>query len=119
MDRNKENIAIQKFLQNLPGVCVTDSQSYRIEALRVYLEEKLGDEKFIAAYTSSQISSKRPKSSIEIAEKPTRSTPENSDVADIESILEGKERKYIGLIYQLIVWEDAYYKLSPQSSKNP
>ena len=47
----KEDKAIQKFLQNLPGVSVTDSQSYRIEALRVYLEENLGDEIFITAYT--------------------------------------------------------------------
>ena len=27
------------FLQNLPGVTATDSMGYRIEALRVYLEQ--------------------------------------------------------------------------------
>jgi len=37
-------------LQNLPGVTATDSMQYRIEALRVYLEQKLGDIPFIAAY---------------------------------------------------------------------
>jgi len=39
-----------EFLQNLPGVTASDSKSYRIEALRVYLENLLGDEIFIAAY---------------------------------------------------------------------
>lgn len=41
---------IQKFLQDLPGVQATDSQTYRIEALRVYLEDNLGETTFIAAY---------------------------------------------------------------------
>ena len=35
---------------NLPGVCATDSMGYRIEALRVYLEQQLNDIPFIAAY---------------------------------------------------------------------
>lgn len=35
--------ALPTFLQNLPGVTATDSMGYRIEALRVYLEHKLGD----------------------------------------------------------------------------
>lgn len=35
---------------NIPGVTATDSQAYRIEALRVYLEKLLGDDPFIAAY---------------------------------------------------------------------
>ena len=38
------------FLQNLPNVTATDSMGYRIEALRYYLENQLGDEPFIAAY---------------------------------------------------------------------
>jgi len=37
-------------LVNLPGVTATDSMGYRIEALRVYLENQLGDVLFIAAY---------------------------------------------------------------------
>lgn len=81
----KEDKSIQKFLQNLPGVSVTDSQSYRIEALRVYLEEKLGDEIFITAYKHYTDSS------------------ESSDSPEGESILKGKQAKYVGLIYQLIV----------------
>ena len=31
--------AIPQFLMNLPGVTATDSMGYRIEALRVYLEQ--------------------------------------------------------------------------------
>ncbi len=41
---------IPKFLKNVPGVSATDSMGYRIEALRVYLENQLGDIPFIAAY---------------------------------------------------------------------
>lgn len=86
---------IQTFLQNLPGVWPTDSQSYRIEALRVYLEEKLGDTTFINAYNYYLNSS-------ELDEKNTE---------DIDSIL-GSKKKYVGLIYQLIVCEDSlrFYK---------
>ena len=32
-----------EFLKNLPGVQASDSMGYRIEALRVYLEQQLGD----------------------------------------------------------------------------
>lgn len=107
IDKGKENYArsgdfyeeeedklapIQTFLQNLPGVWSSDSQSYRIEALRVYLEEKLGDIVFINAYNYYLNSS-------ELDEKNTE---------DIDSIL-GSRKKYVGLIYQLIVWEDTYY----------
>lgn len=34
----EEQRAIPQFLVNLPGVTATDSMGYRIEALRVYLE---------------------------------------------------------------------------------
>lgn len=39
-----------EFLKNLPGVQASDSMGYRIEALRVYLEQQLGDQAFIGAY---------------------------------------------------------------------
>lgn len=39
-----------EFLKNLPGVQASDGMGYRIEALRVYLEQQLGDQAFIAAY---------------------------------------------------------------------
>ena len=35
--------AILHVLSNLPGISSTDSRSYRIEALRVHLENQLGD----------------------------------------------------------------------------
>ena len=38
------------FLKNLPGVQATDSMGYRIEALRVYLENQLTDQIFIKVY---------------------------------------------------------------------
>jgi len=43
---NKQDLVLRSlllktphFLQNLPGVTATDSMGYRIEALRVYLEQ--------------------------------------------------------------------------------
>jgi hypothetical protein len=48
---------ISRFLMNLPGVTATDSMGYRIEALRVYLENQLGDVAFIAAYKHLLVSS--------------------------------------------------------------
>ena len=35
--------AILHVLSNLPGISAADSRSYRIEALRVHLENQLGD----------------------------------------------------------------------------
>lgn len=83
---------IQKFLLDLPGVTAQDSQSYRIEALRVYLENELGDIPFIAAY------------------KHLQNVSTNEDVTDsLEGIIEESKMKYITLIHQLIVCEDTYY----------
>ena len=45
-----EQRAILKSLANLPGITASDSMSYRIEALRVHLENQMGDALFIAAY---------------------------------------------------------------------
>jgi hypothetical protein len=85
--------ALQKFLQDLPGIQATDSQSYRIEALRVYLEENLGETMFIAAY----------KHYVNVSEF-------NEDVEEeIQDILGKEKMKFFTLIYQLIVCEDTYY----------
>lgn len=46
----EEQRAVPKFLLNVPGVTASDSMGYRIEALRVYLENVLGDVPFLAAY---------------------------------------------------------------------
>lgn len=45
-----------KQLENLPGITATDSMGYRIEALRVHLENMLGDMPFIAAYKHLTVS---------------------------------------------------------------
>ena len=42
-----EQRAILKSLANIPGISATDSMSYRIEALRVHLENQMGDVLFI------------------------------------------------------------------------
>ena len=34
----------------VPGVTASDTKAYRIEAMRVYLENNIGDELFIAAH---------------------------------------------------------------------
>ena len=39
----------------MPGISEKDSISYRIEALRFYLENQLGDESFIKAYQYLQV----------------------------------------------------------------
>lgn len=84
---------VQTFLKNLPGVTASDSQGYRIEALRVYLEENLGETSFIAAY----------KHYINVSDQ-------NDDIeAEIEGIVGPKKRQFMPLIYQLIVCEDTYY----------
>jgi hypothetical protein len=92
IEEEKEPSPIQKFLQDLPGVCSSDSISYRIEALRVYLEEKLGDTDFINAYNYY-------KNASELDEKVEE---------EVEYILGPRKKKYVGLIYQLIVCEDTY-----------
>lgn len=43
-------MATLDILKKLPGVTASDSMGYRIEALRVYLENLLGDIPFLAAY---------------------------------------------------------------------
>ena len=83
-----------QFLPNVPGVSATDSMAYRIEALKVYLENILGDEPFLAAY--------RHLTSLEDDE-------DDDSNKIIDSILGPKKLKYVTLIHQLIVCEDQYY----------
>jgi NIMA (never in mitosis gene a)-related kinase len=42
----------------VPGISEKDSISYRIEALRFYLEKQLGEETFIKAYQYLQVKNK-------------------------------------------------------------
>ena len=87
-----EQRAILKSLANLPGITASDSMSYRIEALRVHLENQMGDALFIAAY----------KHLVNLA-----SDDEQAD-NELEGLLK-KKMKFVPLIHQLIVCEDSYY----------
>jgi len=66
------------FLQKLPGVEVSDSIAYRIEALRVFLEMKLTEDIFVHAYKLLQSGS--------------------SDSQDLENLL-GEHMNCLGLIH--------------------
>jgi NIMA (never in mitosis gene a)-related kinase len=76
----------------LPGVTEADSIFYRIEALRSYLEEKLGLEAMMRAYQYLQ------------------DPPADDDSnAELSTFLEPRKLKFVPLIYQLIVCEDKYF----------
>ena len=45
-----EEMAVLRVLQNVPGIQTSDSRSYRIEALKVHLENQLGDQAFLEAH---------------------------------------------------------------------
>ncbi len=79
---------IPQFLQNIPGVTATDSMGYRIEALRVYLENMLGDQPFLGAY------------------KHLQNLSDEEDNNELDDILGPKKMKFVTLIHQLIVCED-------------
>ena len=83
-----------EFLKNLPGVQTSDSMGYRIEALRVYLENQLGDQAFQAVYK-------------QLTNLSNDDDYNNDNV--IESILGPKKMKFVPLVHQLIVSEDSYY----------
>ena len=85
--------AILTILSNLPGITASDSRSYRIEALRVHLENQLGDQPFIAAYRHLV----------------NLSGDDEQPTDELEQILGPKKMKFVPLITQLIVCEDTYY----------
>ena len=82
--------------QKLPGLSEHDSIGYRIEALRVYLEQQLGSDTFIDAYKMLQNEKESEEDISEMIKKTIGKTKE----------------KFIPLIYQLIVCEDNYYSYS-------
>lgn len=85
----------QRFLGNdgkqlqLEGVDDKDSMFFRIEALKVYLEKLLGDDKFCKAYKY-------------LIDPPT----DDENNAELYKFMGNNKSKYIPLIYQLIVCED-------------
>jgi hypothetical protein len=68
---------------NLPGVTASDSMCYRIEALKVYLEQQLGDIPFVAAY----------KHLVHL------SADEETTNDELEGILGPKKMKFVMLIH--------------------
>jgi len=80
----------------LPGVSQQDSITYRIEALRVYLEHQLGDMVLIAAYQYLQ------------EQGASHKKAEEEVSQDLQKMM-GKNIKFLPLMYQLIVCEDNYY----------
>jgi len=77
----------------LPGVSDRDSMCYRIEALRVYLEKQLGEDRFIEAY----------KYLVDNCQN------DDDDNSELYRILDPPRTKFIPLIFQMIVCEDNYY----------
>ena len=86
---------IPHFLNNLPGVAASDSMQYRMEALRVYLEGKLGDTTFVSAYQTLIAS--------------TEQDDDDEAESALDKLLDQKQREYLPLIHWLIVCEDSYY----------
>lgn len=64
---------------------------YRIEALRVYLENNLGEEPFVMAY------------------KHFASLRDDEEEPNIEGIIGAKKMKFVPLIHHLIICEDSFY----------
>ncbi|CAJ1381251.1 unnamed protein product [Effrenium voratum] len=77
-------------------VGAADSLSYRIEALRLYLEKELGLKDFLLAYRCLQSAAK------DVLKEPHRAQ-------DLDSILSSKAIGFLPLVTQLIVCEDEFY----------
>ncbi len=82
-----------------------DSIGYRIEALKVYLEKQLGEEKFMDVYKYLEKTGSHGESQSDVDEE--------SSVGKILKRTLGKAGlKFVPLIYQLLVCEDSYYTVS-------
>jgi len=79
--------------QQIPFLSQKDTIGYRIEALRLYLEQQLTEKVFLEVY--------------KILQDPP-SDEDNSEF--LSKVLGGNTKmKFIPLVYQLIVCEDNYY----------
>ena len=83
-------------LDGVPDVSRGDSITYRIEALRVYIEKMMGDEPFIQAYRYFL--------------DDARNDEDDDDDDVLEEIVPEDKREFVTLIHQLIVCEDSVYK---------
>ena len=68
---------------------------YRIEALRVHLENMLGDKPFVSAYKHLTSLSK--------------DDDDEQTTDELEKVLGPKKMKFVPTIHQLIFCEDSYY----------
>jgi len=76
----------------IPGLTGQDTMSYRIEALRAYLDTQFGEKLLIKVYNLLQD---------EVG---------NEECTEEAQRILGNKKQYIGLVIQLIVCEDNYYK---------
>ena len=82
-------------MSNLPGISATDSRSYRIEALRVHLENQLGDQAFIEAYRHLVVSLII---ALTLYLYQNLSTDDELPTDALEQILGPKKMKFVNLI---------------------
>lgn len=76
----------------LPGVSFNDSIYSRVEALKFYLEQKVGLDPFLEAYNYLQ-----------------NSTADDDNAEELRCILGLRGMRFVPLIYQMIVCEDQIY----------
>ena len=77
----------------IPGLSEHDSMSYRIEALRVYLEAQFGEKLLLKVYNLLQ------------------EEAGNEECTEEAQRLLGSKKQYLGLVIQMIVCEENYYKI--------
>ena len=79
--------------KEIPGISSHDSIGYRIESLRVYLEQQFGEDLFLKVYKML-----------------LEETDKDEATEEAQKLLGDKHSKYLGLIIQLLVCEENYYK---------
>jgi NIMA (never in mitosis gene a)-related kinase len=77
-------------MNKIPGISDKDTLGSKIEALRAYLEKKVGDEEFYKVYAMIQ-------------------QDNDDDYVQVKKFLGQEKSKFLALILQLIVCEDSYY----------
>ena len=77
-------------INKIPGINDKDTLGSKIEALRAYLQKKVGDMQFVRAYSMIQ-------------------EQKDEDYAEVKKFLGEDKSKFIPLIVQLIVCQDSYY----------
>lgn len=85
----------------LPNVAATDPLMHRIESLRMFLEEKMGDDALIECYRTLN----------------NMSTDDDEQVQKVSEALPADKRRFIPLVMQLIVCEDEFNRQGPGKRK--